>query len=313
MRRAWAPICRARPIHERAVRLGEIGLFGITTTPDGGGSGPWMMFVNVATEHHIGPGRLWVDLARAWARHGFRSVRFDLSGVGDSPVHPDQRENVPFARQWLDDLPALASGVSPEDPSDAIFIGLCSGGYGALEGAMAVGARGAFVFNPVLSAPVLNKSSQEVDPRRRACRPLPVPLARLARKHERTAWWIWRAYRQFAVWHAPMAVTAAAVESGLDVLVICSEHDARPLREVLYWRLFGERRLRRTGRFELVVVSSMDHVLLFGEGRRTGARLMTDHVLTRFASASQLADGRREPRVPETVHGGTTPAGAPQS
>jgi hypothetical protein len=280
-----------RPIHERAVRLGEIGLFAVTTTPEGGGSGPWMMFVNVATEHHIGPGRLWVDLARDWARHGIRSVRFDLSGVGDSPVHPGQPENVAFARQWLDDLPALAAGVSPDDPSDTVFIGLCSGGYSAFEAGMAVGARGAYVFNPVLSAPVLNKSSEEADPRRRACRPLPVPLARLAREHGRTAWWIWRAYRQFAVWHAPMAVPASAVHSGLDVLIICGEYDARPLREVLAWRLFGEPRLRRTGRFELDVVPSMDHVLLFGEGRRHGTRLLTDHVLARFASVSRNADG----------------------
>jgi hypothetical protein len=280
-----------RPIRERAVRLGEIGLFAITTRPEGGGSGPWMMFVNVATEHHIGPGRLWVDLARDWARYGIRSVRFDLSGVGDSPVHPAQRENVTYARQWLDDLPALASGVSPDDPSDTVFIGLCSGGYSALEGGMAVGARGAYVFNPALSSASMNKSTEEADPRRRAFRPLPVPLARLARNHGRMAWWIWRTYRQFAVWQAPMAVPASAVRSGLDVLVVCGANDVGPLREVLFWRLFAERRLRRTGRFELAVVPTMDHVLLFGEGRRAGGRLLTEHVLARFAPASRGADG----------------------
>ena len=137
-----------RPVRERAVRLGEIGLFAITTAPEGGGSGPWMMFVNVATEHHIGPGRLWVDLARDWARRGIRSVRFDLSGVGDSPVRPAQQENVTYAREWLDDLPALATAVSPEDPSNTVFIGLCSGGYSALEGGMAVGARGRTCSTP---------------------------------------------------------------------------------------------------------------------------------------------------------------------
>ena len=150
---------RGRPVRERAVRLGEIGLFAITTEPDGGGSGPWMMFLNVATEHHIGPGRLWVDLARQWARHGIRSVRFDISGVGDSPVHPGQTESVTYARELFDDLPELASGVSPDDPSDTVFIGLCSGGYGALEAAMALGARGAYVFNP---APVVGEHEQVV-------------------------------------------------------------------------------------------------------------------------------------------------------
>jgi alpha-beta hydrolase superfamily lysophospholipase len=282
-----------RPIRERAVRFGAIGLFAITTTPEDGGSGPWMMFVNVATEHHIGPGRLWVDLARDWAGHGIRSVRFDLSGVGDSPVHPAQPENLAYAPEWLDDLPALASGVSPEDPSDVVLIGLCSGGYGAIESGMVLGARGAFVFNPALSGDIMNKPA-DADPRRRACRPLPAALAKLARNHGRTAWWIWRSYRQFAVWQAPMAVLASAVRSGLDVLVICGEDDMRPLREVLFWRLFRERRLRRTGRFELALVPTMDHVLLVGEGRRVATRLLTAHVLDRFASVGRCADGEGE-------------------
>jgi alpha-beta hydrolase superfamily lysophospholipase len=290
---------RGRPVRERAVRLGEIGLFAITTEPDGGGSGPWMMFLNVATEHHIGPGRLWVDLARQWARHGIRSVRFDVSGVGDSPVHPGQTENVTYAPELLDDLPELASGVSPHDPSDTVFIGLCSGGYGALEAAMALGARGAYVFNPALSSESMNKSSQEADPRRRAFRPLPVPLVRLGVRHGRTAWWIWRTYRQFAVWQAPMAVPAAAVRSGLDVFLICSVADTQPLREVLFWRAFGERRLRRTGRFELAVVPDMDHVLLFGQGRRKAARLLTQRVLERFGSRDvPLADAGESEPVP---------------
>ena len=272
---------RGRPIRERAVRLGPIGLFGITTVPEGGGSGPWMMFVNVATEHHIGPGRLWVDLARRWARHGIRSVRFDVSGVGDSPVHPGQQANVPYARQWLDDLPALASAVSPEDPADTVFIGLCSGGYGAFEAGLALEARGAYVINPVLSAPDANL---EPDPRRRALRTLPPRLARLARRHGRTAWWTWRTYRQFAPGQAPMAVCAAAVRAGVDVFVVSGVADARPFREVLFWRLLGEPRLWRTGRFELVTVPGMDHVLLLGEGRERAARLLTDRVLDRFSS-----------------------------
>jgi hypothetical protein len=155
---------------------------------------------------------------------------------------------------------------------------------------MAVRARGAYVFNPALSSESMNKSTEQADPRRRAFRPLPVPLARLARNHGRTAWWIWRTYRQFAVGQAPMAVLASAVRSGLDVLVICGEADVGPLREVLFWRFLGERRLRRTGRFELAVVPDMDHVLLYGDGRQLGSRRLTEHVLARFSSTSRLAE-----------------------
>jgi hypothetical protein len=68
----------------------------------------------------------------------------------------------------------------------------------------------------------------------------------------------------------------------------------RPLREVLFWRLFRERRLRRTGRFELALVPTMDHVLLVSEGRRVATRLLTAHVLDRFASVGRCADGEGE-------------------
>lgn len=274
---------RGRPIRERAVRLGPVGLFGITTVPEDGGSGPWMMFVNVATEHHIGPGRLWVDLARRWAAQGLRSVRFDLSGCGDSPVRPGQSENVPYAAPWLDDLVDVAAAVSPDDPGDTVFIGLCSGGYGAFEAGLALHTRGAYVINPVLTAPEANL---QPDPRRRALRTLPPRLAHLARRHGRTAWWTWRTYRQFAPWQAPMAVCRLAVRAGVDVFIISGEEDAVPFREVLFWRLLGERRLRRSGRFELVTVPGMDHVLLFGEGRDRAAAILTDRILERFSRSS---------------------------
>jgi len=276
-----------RPIYERAVRLGEVGLFGMATEPADGGHGPWVIFLNVATEHHIGPGRLWVDLARQWARHGLRSIRIDVSGVGDSPVHPGQGEGISFAPQWLDDIPTVASTMSPDDPSNVVFVGLCSGGYGAFESALALGARGAYVFNPALSSVSMNKSSDQFDPRRRAFRPLPVPLVKLAVDHGRMAWWLWRTYRQFAVWQSPMSVPAVAVREGIDVLLIVGEDDVRDLRESVYWRFVGERRLRKSGRFTLAVVAGMDHPLLFGEGRRRGSEILTDHLLERYCRSDQ--------------------------
>jgi alpha-beta hydrolase superfamily lysophospholipase len=277
------------PVRERAVRLGDIGLFGITTEPDQGAHGPWMLFINVATEYHIGPGRAWVDLARAWARHGIRSVRFDLSGAGDSPVHPGQAEEITYARQWLDDLPAVAAGVSPSDPSDTVFIGLCSGGYGAFEAGLAVGSRGAVAINPGLTAPHMSKLSNLWDPRRRAVRTMPKPLARLAVHHGRVATRIWEHYKQIAVWHAPMSVPAAAVRAGMDVLLVCGQDEAEPFRDVWYWRAMVEPRLAATGRLTFTVIPSMDHVLLFGEGRQAAMQALTDHVLERYGPDAEMA------------------------
>jgi len=300
-----------RTVRERVIRLGEIGLFAIATEPERGGSGPWMVFLNVATEHHIGPGRQWVELARRWAHHGLRSVRVDFSGVGDSPVRPTQAENVTYAPEWLDDLKVISAGLSPDSPSDVAWIGLCSGGYGALEASLLVGARGAYVFNPSFSSTSMNKGSAEADPRRRAFRPYPVPLVRLSKKHGRTAAMIWRACQQVVVGLAPLAVPASAVRADVDVLLICGPDDAGPLRDSRYWRWWGEARLRRTGRFELVVVPALDHVLLFSEGRRPAVEVLTDHVLNRYGDGSRSeAAGPSNPARSQTSPG-REPAPAP--
>ena len=128
-------------------------------------------------------------------------------------------------------MPAVLAALSPSDPSDAVLIGLCSGGYSAMETGMAVGVRGVYVFNPTVVSASMNKHSEEFDPRRRACRPMPMPLVRLAQNHGRTAHWLWKVYCQVAVGNAPLAVSAEAVRSGLDVFIVCGGEDVVQFRE----------------------------------------------------------------------------------
>lgn len=205
-------------------------------------------------------------------------------------------------------MQVIAEGVSPGDPSDTAWIGLCSGGYGALEATLAVGGRGAFVLNPSLSSPSMNKASAQADPRRRAFRPYPVHLVRLSVHHGRTAALLWRTYQQFAVWLAPLSVPARAVRAGIDVLLVCGPDDAGPFRDSRFWRYVGEPRLRRTGRFELAVVPLLDHVLLFSRGRRTAVRILTDHVVRRYADRAVPGElvpvpAVRPPGLPPAVSG----------
>ena len=122
------------PVLESTVRLGPIGLFGIeTVAPEHARRGPTILFLSVANEHHIGPTRLWVELARRWAAVGIRSVRFDLSALGDSPAHTGQDEFVSRSIHAFDDVLAVARAVSPDDPSDVVLVGLCSSAYQAIE------------------------------------------------------------------------------------------------------------------------------------------------------------------------------------
>lgn len=77
---------------EEAVRLpsGE-GLAGILTRPSGPGSAdrPAALLLNVGLTYRVGPSRLYVRLARQLAADGIPTLRFDFSGVGDSPSRRD--------------------------------------------------------------------------------------------------------------------------------------------------------------------------------------------------------------------------------
>jgi len=75
---------------ERLARFGEGGrLIGVVTEPPSGGALParlGLVVLNVGMLHRVGPFRLGVELARRVAGLGATSLRFDISGLGDSIV-----------------------------------------------------------------------------------------------------------------------------------------------------------------------------------------------------------------------------------
>lgn len=138
---------------ERVARIGDAegqGLFAITTehirtnTLDGTQRNrsqedtgaddhrlTCLMF-NSGTEWHIGPHRLYVDLARRVANKWIRSIRLDFRGIGDSPQGYPRAGHHAYSPWILDDLDAAVS-AAPEGP--IVALGLCSGAYHALEAA----------------------------------------------------------------------------------------------------------------------------------------------------------------------------------
>ena len=103
---------------------------------------------------HIGQSRLWVELGRSWAASGLRVLRFDLSGNGDRrrPGRPGHLARAPEA---FDDVVDACEAISPDDPSDVVLVGLCSGAYQAVEHALVHPTRGVCLINPALSFPSL--------------------------------------------------------------------------------------------------------------------------------------------------------------
>lgn len=281
--RARTTVCESGAVTEEAVRLGSIGLFGIATVPDTVTRAPWVVLLNVANEHHIGPGRQWVELARKWASMGFRCLRLDQSGVGDSPAHPGQVENVSNAREWITDVPEVV-GTLAADSTPVVIISLCAGAYSAMEAGFQTQVDAVVAVSPVASSPMMARSTDLFDPRRRATRPWIRPLVKLNRAHPKVAGGLWRIYRQFAVWQAPMAIVAGLVRRGTDVLLIANPHDARNFREVLYWLTVGRIPVSLSRRYRLVQVRGADHALLTQAAQREVAAIMTTHLAARYPS-----------------------------
>ena len=136
-------------IHERAVRFGAHGhLTGIVTLPAGGGSARTaFVFLNAGVVHRVGPNRMYVIAARRLAQRGFLSVRFDLSGLGDSG---SRRDAVAFEQAAALDTTEVLSAIQ-RDYGVARFVlaGLCSGAVAAFRGALAdERVAGTVLLNP---------------------------------------------------------------------------------------------------------------------------------------------------------------------
>jgi pimeloyl-ACP methyl ester carboxylesterase len=100
---------------------------GILTEPSADGSrpdAPTVVFSNIGLNHRVGPNRLYVELARRLAAAGFRSLRFDLSGFGDS--EPRREAGTYIQRATLDTREAL-DFLEQRGCRRFVLAGLCSG------------------------------------------------------------------------------------------------------------------------------------------------------------------------------------------
>ena len=106
-------------------------LMGVVTSPADGPSVPVAcVLYNMGATYRAGPRRINVKIARQMARLGFTSIRFDLSGLGDSapPVDPKG-----FMAQSALDLQAAMNTVETVlGIRRFIVIGFCSGAVNGL-------------------------------------------------------------------------------------------------------------------------------------------------------------------------------------
>jgi pimeloyl-ACP methyl ester carboxylesterase len=281
-------------VDERVVSIGPLGLFGVMSSradagesPTTGPRPPTVFLLNAGVIDHAGPARLWVELARSWAAAGVDVVRFDLSGIGDSPVREGQRDQIVFPREAVEDVLDALRHFSPDDPGNAILVGLSSGAYHAIEVALECRVRGLCVVNTPMSTgteepPPPKDAGQGGDSRREnpdAMKGWTVRLQKLdwfnfvLRRLPDGAWWF---INRAALGTPPSRKLSRVIDSGVNVLVIVGDEEAM-------WLSRGEgptmRRLSRSPRFRMETIPDLEHTLFERHGRELAAGLVTKYVL----------------------------------
>ena len=90
-----------------------------------------MLFLNAGIVHRVGPNRCHVSLARSLAEHGIASLRFDLSGLGESePASTDLGYNERVLGEVRSAMSLLAERLGIRKV--ALF-GICSGADSGLS------------------------------------------------------------------------------------------------------------------------------------------------------------------------------------
>ena len=114
-------------MRESVVRPGRSGsLVGVLTEPARRATGrPAFLVLSAGVLHRVGPSRLHVNLSRRLAAAGFLALRFDLSGLGDSPARQD---GLPYHESRISEAQDVMDYLQAHRDIDAfVAFGLCSG------------------------------------------------------------------------------------------------------------------------------------------------------------------------------------------
>ncbi len=320
-----------RPILETVLELGPTGLVGIECQVlDPGRSGdedlPVVLFVSMAAEPSIGPARQWVDLSRRWAADGYRSVRLDLSGIGESPTRPGRRERHIYAPWALDDIAEAAHAVSPSHPQNVVLVGVCSGAYMALAVAPHLRPRGVVAINPLLTfgafegwEPSLPGEDGQAPARidqnaRRAANDLARRMLTAINGRGRGNTYrrgvanrlppaLWTVVYALRLAHSPARLIAPVVRAGVSTIIICGQREAT-LPQARVPSAIAQ--LSNAPGSDFAVIPDLDHSLRDESSRAAARRTMTEFI----ADVSRPdASGRRP--SPTSADAGAQTRGGP--
>jgi pimeloyl-ACP methyl ester carboxylesterase len=129
-------------VRESAIRFGAgESLFGILAEPVGAPDPERrcetvILMLSVGGHYRIGPNRLYVKASRALAAAGYRTLRFDLTGVGDSRSEAGFDSRDMYSRRCVADVRAAIDALVARGCKRFHLMGLCSGSYAAFQTAL---------------------------------------------------------------------------------------------------------------------------------------------------------------------------------
>ncbi len=145
---------------EEAALLGASrSLVGLVTTPPAGAPRRdlGVLLLDAGLVHHVGPHRLHVHLARRLAARGFAVVRFDFSGIGDSPP---RRDSIPQEQSAVVETREVMDQMAERWGLDRfVLAGICSGASVSFK----VASEDRRVAGAVLINPRSYSPSRELD------------------------------------------------------------------------------------------------------------------------------------------------------
>ena len=292
-------------IEERALRLGPLGLFGVRSSPLVETAAPTVVFLNAGLIPHVGPGRLWVTLARRLAAAGIPALRVDLSGLGESPVRPGQRAQIDYPLEALDDVAAIVDAVSPGDPSGVVLAGLCAGAYHSIEAGIALGVRAVYAINPILNFdPPEVREGGQLAPGRNAVRPhnrwIKVLLGHrglvdFGDRHVPPL--VWALLQRLHLHCSPARGLEELAEREVWTMLVCGDMEARQFERRAR---AATRRLEAEGKLRLARLADSDHSLFGAAARAVAAELVAGSLVSRYVPAPP-EPSRSRGHAPDTI------------
>jgi hypothetical protein len=95
---------------------------------------PSVVMLSAAGVPRTGANRMYVTLADRLAAQGHAVLRFDISGIGESPPAEGEAPNQPYARSLLPDVRLALDFMAAEHGVPAFWVvGLCSGAAAAYQ------------------------------------------------------------------------------------------------------------------------------------------------------------------------------------